>query len=58
MNKDQLVVWNDFLPGGRDVAGLTSGLQQITDKVAKDPSVTKQKVSEWRRPSSHRRDVD
>lgn len=45
INKEQLVVWNSFLSGGTDVAGLTSGLQAITDRVANDPSVKKQKVT-------------
>jgi N-acetylglucosamine transport system substrate-binding protein len=41
MNTDQLVVWNSFLSGQTDAAGLTKGLQQITDKIAKDSSVKK-----------------
>jgi N-acetylglucosamine transport system substrate-binding protein len=41
MNPDQLVVWNSFLSGQTDVSGLTKGLQQITDKIAKDSSVKK-----------------
>lgn len=45
MNKDQLVVWNSFLAGSTNVAGLTKGLQQITDKVRNDDSVKKVKVS-------------
>ncbi len=45
MNKDQLVVWNSFLSRQTDVAGLTKGLQQITDKVAADSSIKKQKVT-------------
>ena len=45
MNKDQLVVWNSFLSGQTDVAGLTSGLQGITDKVAADSSIQKEKVT-------------
>jgi N-acetylglucosamine transport system substrate-binding protein len=45
MNTDQLVVWNSFLSGQTDVAGLTKGLQTITDKIANDPSVKKQKVT-------------
>jgi N-acetylglucosamine transport system substrate-binding protein len=40
-NTDQLVVWNSFLSGKIDAAGLTKGLQQITDKVRNDPSVKK-----------------
>ncbi|RKT76889.1 carbohydrate ABC transporter substrate-binding protein (CUT1 family) [Terracoccus luteus] len=44
-NKDQLVVWNSFLAGDLDVAGLTSGLQKITDAVRNDDSVKKVKVS-------------
>ena len=45
MNQDQLVVWNTFLSGKSTVAQLTKGLQDITDKVANDSSVTKVKVS-------------
>ena len=45
MNKDMLVVWNAFLSGQTDVAGLTSGLQGITDKVAADSSIQKEKVT-------------
>jgi N-acetylglucosamine transport system substrate-binding protein len=45
MNTDQLVVWNSFLAGDSDVAKLTQGLQDITDKVAKDDSIKKVQVS-------------
>jgi N-acetylglucosamine transport system substrate-binding protein len=45
MNTDQLVVWNSFLSGQTDVAGLTKGLQTITDKIANDSSVKKQKIT-------------
>jgi N-acetylglucosamine transport system substrate-binding protein len=45
MNTDQLVVWNSFLSGDSDVAKLTKGLQDITDKVAKDDSIKKVQVS-------------
>ncbi len=45
MNTDQLVVWNGFLSGQVDAAGLTKGLQDITDKVAGDSSVTKISVT-------------
>ena len=45
MNTDQLVVWNSFLSGDSDVAKLTQGLQDITDKVAKDDSIKKVQVS-------------
>ncbi|MDN5761452.1 MAG: N-acetylglucosamine/diacetylchitobiose ABC transporter substrate-binding protein [Microlunatus sp.] len=41
MNKDQLTVWNTFLSGKSDVAGLTKGLQEITDKIANDSSIEK-----------------
>lgn len=41
MNTDQLVVWNSFLSGKIDAKGLTSKLQKIMDKVAKDDSVKK-----------------
>ncbi len=45
MNVDQLVIWNSFLAGKSDVAALTKGLQQITDKVANDDSIKKIKVT-------------
>jgi N-acetylglucosamine transport system substrate-binding protein len=45
MNADQLVIWNSFLAGDADVAGLTSGLQEITDKVREDDSIKKIKVT-------------
>lgn len=44
MNQDQLVPWNAFLAGQIDAAGLTKQLQNITDKVANDPSVKKVEV--------------
>ncbi len=44
-NKDQLVVWNSFLSGKIDAAGLTSGLQKITDTVRNDDAVKKVQVS-------------
>jgi N-acetylglucosamine transport system substrate-binding protein len=44
-NTDQLTVWNSFLSGKIDAGGLTKGLQQISDKVRKDPSVKKIKVT-------------
>ena len=40
-NQDELVVWNSFLDGQLDVAAFTAALQQITDRVYNDPSVTK-----------------
>jgi N-acetylglucosamine transport system substrate-binding protein len=45
MNVDQLVVWNSFLAGDKSVAELTSGLQEITDKVREDDSITKIEVT-------------
>lgn len=45
MNQDQLVVWNTFLSGKSTVAQLTKGLQDISDKVRNDSSVTKVTVS-------------
>jgi N-acetylglucosamine transport system substrate-binding protein len=45
MNIDQLTVWNSFLSGQTDVAGLTSGLQKITDKIANDSSVKKLQIT-------------
>lgn len=44
VNKDMLVVWNSFLKGDIDVAGLTKALQTITDKVYNDASVKKVSV--------------
>jgi N-acetylglucosamine transport system substrate-binding protein len=44
LNTDQLVVWNTFLQGGSSVADLTTGLQEITDKTAKDDSIKKVQV--------------
>lgn len=41
LNKEQLVIWNDFLAGKADVAELTKTMQKITDKAAKDTSVKK-----------------
>ncbi len=43
-NTDQLVLWNTFLQGGSDVATFTKGLQDITDKIAKDDSIKKVEV--------------
>lgn len=40
-NQDELVVWNSFLDGKLDVAAFTAALQQITDAVYNDPTVTK-----------------
>ncbi|MGI8458503.1 MAG: N-acetylglucosamine/diacetylchitobiose ABC transporter substrate-binding protein [Propionibacteriaceae bacterium] len=44
LNTDQLVVWNTFLDGKSDVATLTKGLQNISDKVREDDSVKKIEV--------------
>lgn len=44
MNPDLLVPWNSFLDGKLDAAGLTKALQDITDKVRNDSSVTKIEV--------------
>ena len=44
LNTDQLVLWNTFLQGGSDVAELTKGLQEITDKIANDDSIKKVEV--------------
>ncbi|MGK9146692.1 N-acetylglucosamine/diacetylchitobiose ABC transporter substrate-binding protein [Plantibacter flavus] len=41
LNTDMLVLWNTFLQGGSDVATLTKGLQDISDKVRNDDSVDK-----------------
>lgn len=43
-NQDELVVWNSFLDGQLDVAAFTAALQQITDAVYNDASVTKVEV--------------
>ncbi|GAB3409018.1 N-acetylglucosamine/diacetylchitobiose ABC transporter substrate-binding protein [Schumannella luteola] len=40
-NTDQLVLWNAFLDGKSSVNELTDGLQQISDKIAKDDSIKK-----------------
>jgi N-acetylglucosamine transport system substrate-binding protein len=45
LNPDGLVVWNSFLDGKTDAAGLTKGMQQISDKVREDDSVKKIKVT-------------
>ncbi|MER7416715.1 N-acetylglucosamine/diacetylchitobiose ABC transporter substrate-binding protein [Micromonospora peucetia] len=45
MGTDQGVLWNSFLAGDLDVAGMTKGLQSVSDKIAKDSSVQKIKVS-------------
>jgi N-acetylglucosamine transport system substrate-binding protein len=45
LNTDQLVVWNSFLSGQTDAAGLTQGMQQISDKVANDSSIKKLQVT-------------
>ncbi|MCI1747264.1 MAG: N-acetylglucosamine/diacetylchitobiose ABC transporter substrate-binding protein [Acidipropionibacterium sp.] len=41
VNTEHLVLWNDFLAGKSSVAQLTSGMQEISDKVANDSSVQK-----------------
>jgi N-acetylglucosamine transport system substrate-binding protein len=43
-NQDELVVWNSFLDGQLDVAAFTAALQQITDAVYNDASITKFEV--------------
>jgi N-acetylglucosamine transport system substrate-binding protein len=45
INADQLVIWNSFLAGKADVAQLTSGLQEISDKIREDDSIKKIKVT-------------
>jgi len=42
---DELVLWNSFLSGDLDAAGLIKGVQEIFDKIADDSSVTKLEVS-------------
>jgi N-acetylglucosamine transport system substrate-binding protein len=39
------VLWNSFLSGELDVAGLTAGLQQQADETREDDSITKVEVS-------------
>ncbi len=41
MNQDQLPLWNSFLAGDSSVEELTSGLQDITDRIRDDDSITK-----------------
>jgi len=45
INADQLVIWNSFLAGKADAAALTSGLQDISDKIREDDSIKKIKVT-------------
>jgi N-acetylglucosamine transport system substrate-binding protein len=45
MNTDLLVLWNTFLDGKSDVATLTKGMQQLTDKIRNDDSIKKVEVS-------------
>ncbi len=40
-NQEQLVLWNSFLSGDSSVEDLTSGLQDITDRIREDDSITK-----------------
>jgi N-acetylglucosamine transport system substrate-binding protein len=40
-NQEQLVIWNSFLSGDTSVEELTSGLQEITDRIREDPSIEK-----------------
>jgi N-acetylglucosamine transport system substrate-binding protein len=44
LNTDLLVLWNTFLDGKSDVAALTAGMQQITDRVRNDSSIEKVEV--------------
>ncbi|MBW1637714.1 MULTISPECIES: N-acetylglucosamine/diacetylchitobiose ABC transporter substrate-binding protein [Microbacterium] len=41
MNSDQLPIWNSFLDGKMSVEEITKQLQDLTDKVRNDDSVTK-----------------
>jgi N-acetylglucosamine transport system substrate-binding protein len=41
MNQDQLPLWNSFLAGDSSVEDLTSGLQDITDRIRDDDSIPK-----------------
>jgi len=40
-NQEQLVLWNSFLGGDSSVEELTSGLQDITDRIREDDSIDK-----------------
>ncbi len=40
-NQEQLVLWNSFLSGDSSVEDLTSGLQDITDRIREDDAITK-----------------
>ena len=40
-NQEQLVLWNSFLSGDSSVEELTSGLQEITDRIREDDSIEK-----------------
>jgi N-acetylglucosamine transport system substrate-binding protein len=40
-NQEQLVIWNSFLSGDSSVEDLTSSLQDITDRIREDDSITK-----------------
>lgn len=40
-NQEQLVIWNAFLSGDSSVEELTSGLQEITDRIREDDSIEK-----------------
>jgi N-acetylglucosamine transport system substrate-binding protein len=40
-NQEQLVIWNAFLAGDSSVEELTSSLQDITDRIREDDSITK-----------------
>jgi N-acetylglucosamine transport system substrate-binding protein len=40
-NQEQLVIWNGFLAGDSSVDELTSSLQEITDRIREDDSITK-----------------
>ncbi|GAA1538122.1 N-acetylglucosamine transport system substrate-binding protein [Microbacterium ginsengiterrae] len=41
MNSDQLPIWNSFLDGKMSVADITKQLQDLTDKIRNDDSITK-----------------
>jgi N-acetylglucosamine transport system substrate-binding protein len=40
-NQEQLVIWNSFLSGDTSVEDLTSGLQEISDRIREDDSIEK-----------------
>ena len=52
-NQDELPIWNSFLAGDMSVEDLTSAMQDITDRVREDDSITR---SRWSDSTHHDRD--